>query len=123
MSVKVIDRSPQISARMRVNGSIAIKRALDDVKRLSRPKTPYSGGKTGYVGGHLKDSVLTQVLGFRGRIVWDKAYAAYQERGKRKDGSHRVRHYTTSGTGAHFAEDVIKDVDKRRKMYLRGIVR
>lgn len=31
-------------------------------------------------------------------------YAAFQERGSRADGSHRVRKYSTSGTGAHFLE-------------------
>ena len=34
------------------------------------------------------------------RVEVGKEYAAYQERGRREDGSHVVRNYTTPGTGA-----------------------
>lgn len=32
-------------------------------------------------------------------------YAGYQERGMRRDGSRKVRHYTTPGTGKHFLKN------------------
>lgn len=41
------------------------------------------------------------------------AYAAYQERGMRADGSHKVRHYTTPGTGAHFLKNAGDTVAKQ----------
>lgn len=130
MSVRVIDHSPIIIAKVKVNGPLAIRRALEDVKRLSKPKTPFSGGrvlasgkKSTSKGGHLRDSVLVQVLGLNGRITWDKAYAQYQEKGMRRDGSHRVRNYTTSGTGTRFAESTIKEVWKNKNKYLKGLLR
>jgi hypothetical protein len=125
MSVIIHDNTPVLLERSVVNGALAIKRALDDAKRLSRPKTPYSGvGKHGAgSGGHLRDSVLTQVLGLHGKIVWDKVYAQFQERGRRVDGSHKVKNYTTSGTGTKFAEDTMREINKGRTVYLRGLLR
>lgn len=40
-------------------------------------------------------------------------YAGYQERGERFDGSHKVRHYTSPGTGAHYLEKTGKAVTER----------
>lgn len=35
-------------------------------------------------------------------VVYTKPYAAYQERGERADGTHKVRHYTSPGTGKNY---------------------
>ena len=37
-------------------------------------------------------------------LVWDNVYAGYQWYGMRKDGSHVVKKYTTSGTGKMWVE-------------------
>lgn len=51
--------------------------------------------RPGNVGGHLRDEVtLTNTS-----VTYNMEYASYQYYGKRKDGSHKVRHYTTPGTG------------------------
>jgi len=117
MSVTIQDNTPKIIAQVRSNGSLAIKRALDDVLRLSRPNTPLADTM------FLRNNTQTQTLGLSGVVKWMARYAQYQERGARRDGSHRVRNYTTGGTGSGFAEDAIKQVDKDRAKYLKGIIR
>ena len=47
--------------------------------------------------------IVKQVLGLKGKIVWGKNYAIYQE-------SKQYRNYTTPGTGPHFAENSVKEV-------------
>ena len=53
-------------------------------------------------------------------ITYESPYASYQYYGKRKDGSRKVKHYTTAGTGHHWdrrmisaeKDNVIKEVQK-----------
>lgn len=52
------------------------------------------------------------------RVEIDKAYAAFQERGRRADGSHMVKHYTTAGTGAGFFTRAIGMVLRNRATYI-----
>ena len=35
-------------------------------------------------------------------IVYSQAYAQYQYRGEREDGSHKIRHWTTPNTGPYW---------------------
>lgn len=53
-------------------------------------------------------------------ITYASPYASYQYYGERADGSHKVKHYTTPGTGPYWDErmksaeinDVVKEVQK-----------
>lgn len=117
MSVKITDNTTLIEQRMRANIPVALKRAADDVLRISRPKTPKADTN------FLRNNVRTQVLGLRAKIMWLAAYAQYQERGRRKDGTHVVKHYTTGGTGKAFAEDAVKKVNKDKNKYLRNLLK
>lgn len=58
----------------------------------------------------------TRAGGFR--VESTKEYAAYQENGMRKDGSHIVRNYTTAGTGAHWFQKAINLVLNDRLSYI-----
>lgn len=61
--------------------------------------------------GLLQNSGSTRRIRFgRFRVEFDKEYAAYQERGMRRDGSHVVKRYTTPGTGKHYLESSARDV-------------
>lgn len=40
----------------------------------------------------------------------DHRYAAYQERGERFDGTHKVQHYTTPGTGSRYLLNAFESV-------------
>lgn len=65
---------------------------------------PYSAGSI-QSAGHLRESGKI-VRGDSGSlyIVWDAVYALYQWFGVRADGTHRVTHYTTPGTGKQWVE-------------------
>lgn len=65
---------------------------------------PYSGGSI-QSAGNLRESGKI-VKGEDGAlyIVWDTVYALYQWFGVRADGSHKVRNYTTPGTGKQWVE-------------------
>lgn len=53
------------------------------------------------------------------RVEVNKEYAAYQERGKRLDGSHVVRNYTTGGTGAGWFQKSIEAITRNRLSYIQ----
>lgn len=52
------------------------------------------------------------------RVEIDKEYASYQERGIRRDGTHRVSHYTTAGTSAGFFMRSIMAISKNKANYI-----
>lgn len=53
------------------------------------------------------------------RVEIDKSYAAYQEAGMRADGSHRVKNYTTAGTGKGFFKKAIDMVVRNKDTYVQ----
>jgi len=79
------------------NLSAAIYNMANAILQTSRMVAPMKTGRLRYSG---------QVTGYglEREISYNTPYAAYQERGMRKDGSHVVRRYTTAGTGAHYLE-------------------
>lgn len=82
--------------------------ALDDMDRIAKPNTPHDKG-------NLSRDVLKTVGNGKGKIQWRKVYAQVQERGVIR-GS-KIRHYTTPGTGPHFAENAAKEVDRKGAGY------
>lgn len=70
----------------------------------SESYVPYSAGSS-QSAGHLRESGKVE-RGESGRfyLVWDTVYALYQWFGVRADGTHRVRHYTTPGTGTQWVD-------------------
>jgi hypothetical protein len=70
----------------------------------SEQYVPYSGGSS-QSAGDLRESGRVE-KGESGRLylVWDTVYALYQWFGVRADGSHRVRKYTTPGTGTQWVD-------------------
>ena len=87
------------------------KLIVDDIKRKSLPFTPLKEGE-------LRNKITTSSNSFNGgKIVWEMPYASYQERGKRKDGTHIIRKYTTPGTGSGFAKDSVNKTFKNLNEY------
>lgn len=70
----------------------------------SEQYVPYSGGSS-QSAGNLRESGRVE-KGESGRfyLVWDTVYALYQWFGVSADGSHRVRKYTTPGTGTQWVD-------------------
>lgn len=52
--------------------------------------------------GNLRDSARVISGNKQVAIVYPGPYGGYQERGERRDGSHKVRHYTSAGTGKNY---------------------
>lgn len=123
MSVKIDDRTPLVLSNMDRVKNLAVRFAADDVVRVSRKITPYSGaiksqgGKSLTGGGHLRNDIVIKVNGGKARIKWGKNYAAIQEEGV--TWGKKIKNYTTPGTGPHFAEKSIKKIDKDRNDYLK----
>jgi hypothetical protein len=110
----VVDNTPQVENRIVRSGSLFLRFLMDDIDRIARPITPYSGsiksqgGKSLTGGGHLRDDIQKQVLGSSGKMVWKKVYARSQEAGRVGRTGAPVRHYTTPGTGKAYAEKSVK---------------
>lgn len=80
--------------------------------------TKAMGNKRGG-GGHMK----SETRHFKGadggwRVEVDKAYAAYQERGARADGTRRVKNYSTPGTSAGWFKRAIDGVVRNKDGYI-----
>lgn len=99
--VTVKDNTSEVINQLKIKSSIFLREAADEIVKIAQPKTPKEEGR-------LRADIVRQVLGLKGKVVWGKKYAAYQERGSREDGSRRVRNYTTPGTNKRFAENSVK---------------
>lgn len=65
---------------------------------------PYSGGSSQSAGGLREAGHVVKGESGEMYIVWDTVYALYQWYGIRADGTHKVKNYTTSGTGKQWVE-------------------
>ena len=65
---------------------------------------PYSGGSSQSAGGLRESGTVIEGESGCKYIVWDTVYALYQWYGVRADGTHKVKNYTTSGTGKQWVE-------------------
>lgn len=105
MSVTVVDNTPQFKADVQVKTSLALRFMLDAIDSASEATTPKRLGD-------LRRNKLKQVLGLHATIQWRQRYAAAQE-----DVQHK--HYTTPGTGAHYAENAVKRIVDSAATYFR----
>lgn len=116
MSVKYIDNTNAVKARIKHGAGVFVRMAAEDVLRKAYSKTPRKDG-------NLRADTTVAVQGNKAIIVWHKQYAQYQERGMRRDGTHVVRNYTTAGTGKKFAENAVKEVVKETGSYVLKAMR
>lgn len=97
MSVKttVTDNTSLIKLTMGQRANIFLRKMADRIVARSTPKTPKRSNR-------LRLDVIKQVVGKNAKIIWGKNYAIYQE-------EKQFKHYTTPGTGPHFAENAVRD--------------
>ena len=117
MPVKVEHRENNIITALKFKVAIANRLIIEDVHRTSLPKTPM---KNSYLRRDVKKTVVPET--YTGTIIWKVPYASYQERGSRADGSHIVKHYTTSGTGKDFAKNAVKGTLSHVKDFYKNII-
>lgn len=101
MSVTITNNTDQVISDNHQGVSIFLRSMTDRIANYANPNTPKDQGR-------LRQGIIKQVLGLHATIAWVKVYAGVQERGMRKDGTYRIKHYTTPGTGPHFAENAVK---------------
>jgi hypothetical protein len=112
MPVTVKDNSVTFENQATQKSNIFLRMFAEEVDRKSEPKTPNDKGNLGR-------DVVKSVLGLKGQIKWAKKYAAVQERGGRKDGTYRIRNYTTPGTGPNYAKNAVNDTLKEASSIMR----
>lgn len=112
MSVKVTDHTSKIAMTTRSRAAVALRNIGTAIDREAFGNTPKRTGR-------LRESPRVQVSGLHGKVTWTKEYAAYQERGKRKDGSHVVTKYSHGG-GSWFAKNAAEKVAADASKYFRG---
>ncbi len=105
MSVRIIDKTPQVNQDIKTKASIALRLIASAIIVESTPKTPKRRGD-------LRQNVLKQVLGLTGKVAWNQDYAIFQE-------SKQFKRYTTAGTGPHFAENAVAKVVEEAAKYFR----
>lgn len=114
MGAELKSNTAQIKNDLGFKIQLMTRLMLEDVHRRSITKTPMKEGA-------LRAMVAKQMQGKTGIIEWRAPYAEYQERGYT---SGPVRHYTTPGTQAHFAEESVQEVMDNLPEYITkaGIV-
>lgn len=105
MSVTYTDNTAKIEADITQKSSLFLRLMTNEVIKISTPKTPKKTGR-------LRNDVLKRVLGLRGKIVWGKKYAIYQE-------SKQYQNYTTPGTGSGFAKNSVSEAISLTSKILR----
>lgn len=75
----------------------------------SEKYVPLSGGSSQSMGGLRESGTIVEGESGRLYLVWDTVYALYQWFGVRADGTHRVKNYTTAGTGKQWVEAAKKE--------------
>lgn len=91
----------------------ALARMARDIKQIAQSTVPYRDGD---LFNSARDEKLSTL---QYQVIFDKEYAAYQERGMRKDGSHVIRKYTTPSTGAGFLDKAGTKVTRDGIEYLK----
>ena len=126
MAVIVKTDRQKFSGIMGKAADLAMYALAEQMLADSEKYVPYSGGSS-QSAGNLRESGKV-VKGEDGSydLVWDCVYALYQWFGVRADGSHRVQHYTTAGTGNLWVEEAKKKYDKQgadiaQKGFNRGL--
>jgi hypothetical protein len=107
MSIVFSDNSDLLMKRQRARIQITNRLLLEQIQAYANPITPMN--KT----VQLRNNVSKTIDGLSGIITWKVPYASYQNRGRRYDGTHVVKHYTTAGTGKGFADTAVKIVVKK----------
>jgi hypothetical protein len=121
VSAKVDNRLPQYSKLLKKALNDGMNELARDVLIDARNHTPYSGTKKNRkkvgkkdrgTGGHLRMSSGVRSPQFLTKIIYyNKEYAHFQEMGG--DKKRVIRKYTTAGTGSHFLENAIREVQPR----------
>lgn len=109
MSVKITDNTTSVTFAIKQQANLFLRQAEDELERIADPMTPKKSG-------HLRREKLKTVIGLSGKVVWKVRYAPIQE-------AKQFSHYTTAGTGPHFAEKAAKRLPSRTEAIAKRVFR
>lgn len=95
--------------RAKVNkGAIGM---ANNTVRVANPTTPVRSGR-------FKRSAHTKSLGEGAAAAyWPGAMAQFLNRGSRRDGTHRIKRWTTAGTGSGFVDKGLNDTQAKYRSF------
>lgn len=111
--IRIVNNLPEFIEKNAVVMDKAAKRMAEDTVKLAKVRVPFEEGDLQQSGHAKKKKKL------RYWALFDIIYAAYQERGYRRDGSRVVRNYTTPGTGKGYLVGAGEKVSHNIVNYLR----
>ncbi|MFA9228861.1 MAG: hypothetical protein ACEQR7_10625 [Agathobacter rectalis] len=94
--VRITDNTLHVGSDIAQKASIFLRTAAERIVIESTPNTPLKTSR-------LRNDILKQALGLNAKITWSKKYAAFQE-------EKQYAHYTTAGTGPHYALNAVKKI-------------
>jgi len=116
--ITITDHSPEFKQKVFFKIRGALNETARDILIDATNKAPF------VKGGLRSDKQVKSPEPLVRHIIFGSVYAGYQERGERKDGSRKVKKYTTPGTGKHFLRNAAKkhkpNFIKNIKKHLRG---
>lgn len=104
MAYRFVSHMTEIVAKNQLKMELAIRLALEDIRRTAEPNTPKDTGM-------MRSSAI--VMANEGVVNWQSDYAVYQE-------NKQYSNYTTPGTGPHFARNAVDEVSKRFAVHLKA---
>jgi hypothetical protein len=119
MAVVVKDNTKKTLDNIMKVADLTVSAMATDVYRLSQQQVPVSAG-----GGTLQSSgIISKVGKLAYTIGYHTAYASYQHRGMRLDGSHVVKNYTYPAKKKHYISDPLQTVLKNIRSYIKRYAR
>ena len=114
---RVDSKVPQFKRAASDAIDLMLAKMRNDAFVLSQAKVPYKEGDLSASGKQERRKRHSHRVSY-GESLPDPR-ASFQERGRRKDGSHVVRNYTTAGTGKNFLKDAANVVLNKSSQYAK----
>lgn len=120
MSVKINDKLPIFTSKLKIYADDAMKELAKDIFTVAKSNAPYKHGRL-----RNESKPIDKKSNAHYWVQFRAVYARYQEFGG--DGRRIIRKYTTAGTGKHYLQNAGNRQTSRaigviRKHLTRGIV-
>ena len=116
MRKKVIDNFDAYESKMNLVIDKALGKMASDTANVAKIRVPFKDG-------NLMEAIEVVRKGFKHFwVLVDEAYAAFQERGERFDGSLVVKRYTTPNTGKDYLKNAGSQVTKDFTQYIKQAI-
>lgn len=114
MGFKIVDKTIKFVESVEGANDRSLAKMSSDIERLAKQTVPHDKGPLQTSGRHERMGKNWY------RVIFNKEYAEYQERGMRADGTHVVKHYSKPGKGPHYLENAGRKISAKINEYLRN---